>query len=261
MERLGEKTQSFVELITVSSGTSGLTQGYSMEDCNQISFICGVGTVAGAATAITPLFTVKQSADAALSTNAVVAGATAICGPTTVNQLVNTRQATITISSAATDGETVVFTQGGVTYTLTASTAGASTIATALTFGSSLGATVAEGLPGRLNSLSSVINASTLGYFMTAATISTVALRLTAKDTASTGITVGTSAASVYSLISEKSHSQIDILEEDLDSTSKYVGVGISTATTAVAVSITIIKSGLRNSPAYQSAQAYKKST
>ena len=95
---------------------------------------------------------------------------------------------------------------------------------------------------------------------MIATTASTSAVRLTAKDTASTGITIGVGSIA-HTVTSEKSHSIIEIRAADLNSTSKYVGLGISTATTSVACGITVIKSGLRNSPPYQAAQAYKKST
>ena len=257
MNRLGENAQIFHEQISISSAATGMTLGYSMEDCEKISFVCGLGTVAAAATAISPTFTVRQSADSGLSTSAAVTGATAICGPTTANQISNARSVLITLGTAATGAQTL--TLNG--YTMTFSTVGSATVATAMTFGSTEGSTVAEGLTNASNSLSSVINNSTLSFWMTAATISTAAVRLTAKDTASTGISAATTAAAAYAVTSEKSHSQIDVLASDLNSTSKYVGVHISTVATAVTCGITIIKHGLRHSPPYQSAQAYKKST
>ncbi|MCG8430861.1 MAG: hypothetical protein MJA29_06795 [Candidatus Omnitrophica bacterium] len=255
-ERLGEKTQIFHEQISISSAATGLTNGYSMHDCTKISFICGVGSMAAAATAITPTFTVRQSADSLLSTSAAVSGATAICGPTTANAITNSRSLTITITTSATDTETLTING----KTVSAGTTGGSTVSTNIAFGSSVGATASGGLDGRVNSLSSVINASTLSYFMTAATISTAAIRLTPKDTASTGVSVQ-STGTAYTVTSEKSHSQIDVLAEDLNSTSQYVGLHISTVATSVTCGITVIKEGLRNRPGYQSAQAYKKST
>ena len=257
--RLGEDHSIFHEQITVSSASSGLTLGYSMENCDQISFICGLGTAAAAATAITPTFTVRQGGDLALSTSTTVGGATAVCGPTTVEQVNNARSVLITFGTAATGAQTVTLNGHVLTYTTSTASFG-STIATALFFGSTVGSTAAEGQELAGNSFSSVVNNSTLIYWMTAATISTAVVRLTAKDTASTGITVlGVVAA--YSPTIEKAHSQIDILASDLNSTSKYVALGISTATTSVTCGITVIKSGLRYSPPYQSAQAYKKST
>ena len=253
--RLGENAQIFHEQISISSAATGMTLGYSMEDCSEISFICGLGTVAAAATAISPTFTVRQSADVGLSTSTTVGGATAICGPTTANQISNSRSVLITLSSASTDTNTLVING----YTLTQTTVGSATLATALTFGATAGSTDAAGLNSMGNSLSSVINNSTLSYWMTASTPSTATVRLVAKDTASTGISIASTGG--HLITSEKSHSQIDVRAEDLNSTSKYVGLHISTVTTAATVGITVIKHGLRNKPPYQSAQAYKKST
>lgn len=256
MNRLGEDAQIFHEQISISSAATGNTLGYSMENCSKISFICGLGTVSATSVNVSPTFTVRQSGDVGLSTSTTIGGATAVCGPTTANQITNARSVLISVTTAATGGETLTING----YTLTQNLGTVSTIATAMLFGSTVGATAAGGLDGHMNTLSSVINNSTLSRWMTASTPSTLAVRLVAKDTASTGISVA-STGTVYTIISEKSHSQIDVLAEDLNSTSKYVGLHISTVATAVTCGITVIKHGLRNSPPYQSAQAYKKST
>lgn len=255
MNRLGEKTQIFHEQISISSAATGVSLGYSMENCDKITFVCGLGTVSADA-ATNPLFTAVQSADIGLSTNAAIAGATALAGISTANQVTNARSVLITLGTAATGAQTLVLNG----KTLTFSTAGSATVATAMTFGSTQGSTVAEGLTNASNSLSSVINNSTLSYWMTASTPSTASVRIVAKDTASTGISAVTTASGAYSLTQEKAHSVIEILAADLDSTSKYVGITISTVATAVTCGVTVIKSGLRYDP-YQSAQAYKKST
>ena len=255
-QRTGEGTQIFTEMFTLTSAAGATSMAYSMENCDKITFVCGLGTAAAEATAITPVFTAVQSADNLLSTNAAITGATAVVGPTTANQLSNARSVLITLGTAATGAQTLVING----KTLTFSTAGGATVATAMTFGSTEGSTVAEGLTKASSSLAAVINASTLSYFMTASTPSTASVRLHAKDTASTGIAAATTAAAAYSLTSEKAHSLIEILAEDLNSTSKYVGISISTVATSVPVTITVIKSGLRYGP-YQSAQVHTKST
>lgn len=254
--RTGEVTQIFTELFTLTSAAGATSMGYSMENCDKITFVCGLGTAMAGATAITPTFTAIQSYDIGLSTNAAISGATAVVGPTTASQLRNARRVLITFGTAATGAQ--VLTING--KTLTFSTVGSATVSTAMTFGSTEGSTVADGLQKAANSLSSVINNSTLGYFMTASTPTTATVRLTAKDTASTGIDILTPATAAYDLTSEQAHSMIEILAEDLNSTSRYVGVSISTVATSVPVAVTVIKSGLRFGP-YQSAQAYKKST
>jgi len=224
-----------------------------MEDCSKITFICGLGTVSGS-TAGAVLMSARQSGDAGLSTAAAISGATAVVGFSTALQITNVRSVLLTMASASTDAQTL--TLNG--YTLTQSTVGSATVATAMTFGATAGSTSAAGLADISNSLASVINNSTLSYFMTASTPSTATVRIVAKDTASTGLTVG---SSVHVPTVEKAHAIVEILAEDLNSTSKYVGVTLSTALTATAPCVTVIKSGLRSSPPYQAAQAHKKST
>lgn len=257
MERLGEGRQIFHEQISISSAATGQSMAYSMEDCSKITFVCGLGTVAVDAIAITPTFTVRQSGDIGLSTSTVVTGATAICGPTTANQITNARSILITLGTAATGAQTLTL-QG---KTLTFSTLGTSTLATALTFGSTEGSTVASGLNNASTSLITAINNSTLAYWLTASSVSTASIRILSKDTASTGISAATTAAAAYSITSEKSHSIIEVLAEDLNSTSKYVGLHISTVATAVTCGITVIKDGMRYSRPYQAAQAHRITT
>lgn len=259
-ERLGETRQIFHEQISISSAATGLTNAYSFEDCDQITFVCGLGTASAAVTGLAPTFTVRQSGDLSLSTSTTVGGATAVCGPTTANQVTNARSILITFGTAATGAQTVTLNGYTMTYT-TATASFGSTIATALFFGSTVGSTAAEGQELAGNSFSSVVNNSTLSYWMTASTPSTATVRLVPKDTASTGITAASTVFTAYGITSEKSHSVIDVRAADLNSTSKYVGIHISTVATAVTCGVTVIKSGLRHAPPYLSAQAYKKST
>ncbi|MCP3680258.1 MAG: hypothetical protein GY782_08435 [Gammaproteobacteria bacterium] len=255
--RIQEGNKVFNEVVTISSAAGATSLPYSMSDCDEITFVVGIGTAACAATAITPTLNVIQSGDIGLSTNTTVAGATGTIGPTTANEITNAKSVLITISSAATDGETVTI--NGTTWT--ASTAGVSTAAaTALTFGSSVGATAAGGLDGRVNSLASAINAYNLLSGLTAATVSTVALRVTADDTASTDVNIQTT-GTIYALTAEKMQSIISVKAGDIASTSKYVALQISSATTTVQAAIGVIKSGVRHKPPFQVAQTNVKST
>ena len=61
-ERLSEKYEMFNEVFSITSATTSQTGGYSMHDCEQITFVCGMGTQAGAATAITQHETIKKPA-------------------------------------------------------------------------------------------------------------------------------------------------------------------------------------------------------
>lgn len=254
--RLGEENKINCEVVSITSAASALSDAYSFDDCERITFIVGAGTVAGAATAITPTLQVRQSGDIGLSTSTTIGGATARLGPTTANQFSGIKTALITITTAATGAETIIL--NGHTLTLNAGTN--STVTTALTFGSTLGATAAEGLETRMNGLSSVINNSTLSRWFTATTVSTAAVRITTNDTAATSLNAVTT-GTIFTLTAERLQSIIEVKAEDLNSTSKYVGIGITTAATAVTYGVTVIKSGLRTMPPVHPAQVHKKST
>lgn len=254
--RIGEKHKIFNEVGSISSASGFTSLGYSMDDCKQITFVVGMGSVAADTTGIAPTVTVRQGGDAGLSTSTTIGGATATFGPTVVNTLTNVKSALITMTTVST--LTNVVTLNGLT--LTYSTTPTSTASTNLQFGSTIGATAAGGIDGTVNSLASVINNATAGEFagLTATTESTAALRITANDTASTDVNVASTAASGFGITSEKAQAIIEIRADDLDSTSKYVACAISTGATAVNMSITVIKDGERKLPPSQIGQHIK---
>lgn len=242
MRRPTEEQKVFTDVLTVSSAAGATSQSYSMSDADRIDFIVGMGTAA-AATGALPTLNIIQSGDIGLATNTTVAGATGTLGPSTANLAERAKQITITITTATTGAETITL----MGNTITQSTAGASTITTALTFGSSLGATAAGGLDGRANSLSSVINAAAAFDGITAATISTAAVRLIMDDTStfSSGLTAATTGANIVPAY-ERAQSIISVMAENLNSTSQYVALQVSSATTTVQVAVTAIKDGVR---------------
>lgn len=253
--RIPEDMEVFNEVVQVSSGTSALTSGYSMHDCEQITFVVGMGTALAAATAITPTITVRQSGDSLLSTNTTLGVLSTTLGPTTAERLTNVKQALITMTTAATGAQTI-------TVNDTVWTFSTSTVAADLRFGSTSGSTNAEGLEEAMASLASGINASTEASLqgLTAATISTANVRIRANNTASTDVSL-TGVAGAYGLTSEKAQVIISIKAEDLDSTSKYVGIGISTAATAVNMGVCVIKKGTRYKEPFQVTGSNLKST
>lgn len=251
--RPSEEQKIFNEIVTISSAAGANSRRYSMSDCYKITFCVGMGTAA-ASTTIRPTVTARQAVDEAAATSTTIAGATAQLGASTANQINNAAAGLITFTTASTLTETVAITVGGSTYTLTevGQSTLVSTVATALAFGSSVGSTNAGGLDALANSLSSVINASTLSKWITAATASTASVRITVNDTGgSTGfnaLTTGTNIAPSY----EKSMAIIEVLAEDLNATSQYAYVALSSAATAVQMGITVIKSGMRQQPPAQ---------
>jgi hypothetical protein len=253
--RVGEEYKLSNEVISISSATTGLSCGYSMDDCNEVTFVVGMGTALSAATAITPTITVRQSGDSLLSTNATIGGLTATLGPTTAEVLNNVKKALITMTTAATGAQTV--TVNGVVWTF--STAPETT---SLTFGSAAGSTNAEGLEQSMNTLSSGINASTVAALqgLTATTGSTANVSIRVNDTASTSLSL-TGVAGAYGLTSEKSQVIFSVLESDLNSTSKFVGIQIGTAVTAVTLAVCAIQKGMRYKEPFQVAGSNLKST
>lgn len=255
MNRVAEEYQLNNSLISISSATSGLSGGYSMHDCEEVTFVVGMGTALSAATAITPTITVRQSADSFLSTNATVGGLTATLGPTTAEVLNKVKSALITMTTAATGAQTIIV--NGTTWTFSTAPA-----ATAFTFGSSVGSTNAGGLDGTMNSLSSGINASTAASLqgLTASTLTTAAVRIRVNNTASTDLSL-TGVAGAYGLTSEKSQVIFSVKSEDLNSTSAFVGIHITTAVTSVNLAVCAIKKGMRYKEPFQLASTNLKST
>jgi hypothetical protein len=244
--RPAEWQKIFNEVVTITSAAGATSLRYDMGEAYKITFAVGGGTAA-ASTALAPTISVRQAVDEPAATSTTIASATGtLFNPATANQVQRAKSALITMTTAATLAETIVINANNTSYTLTYSTA-PSTVATALTFGSTIGATAAGGLDGTVNSLSSIINASTLGAFITAATISTLAIRLTIDDTAinTSGVNILTTGAN-FAPSYEKYQSIIEVLSEDMNATSKYAYCVISSAATTVQCAITVIKEGMR---------------
>ena len=253
--RISEDYELFNEVVAVSSGTSAITNGYSVHDCEEITFVVGMGTAAGAATAISPTVTVRQSADSLLSTNATVGGLSTILGPTTAERLANVKTALITMTTAATGAQTVIVNNTTWTFSTVPAT-------TSFTFGSSVGSSNAEGLETVMNSLASAINASTAAQLqgLTASTLSTANCRITVNNTASTDLSL-TGVAGAYGLTSEKAQVVMSVKVSDLASTSNFVGIGIGTAVTSVNLAVCAIKRGIRYKEPNQITRSNLKST
>lgn len=246
MERLTQRHKIFNEVGLISSASSFRTLGYSMEDCDAITFICGYGTASAAATAIAANVTVRQGADMGLSTSTTVGGATATLGPTTALTVSGVKSAIITMGTASTLTNSLVINGLTFTYATLAS-------ATALNFGSTEGSTVAAGIDNAVNSLSSIINASTRAALqgLTATTISTAAIRIVVNDTASTSLSITSTADANFAIVQEKQSVAVRVLASDLNSTSKYVCCQLSSCATSVPISVTVIKENIRYAPSF----------
>jgi hypothetical protein len=259
--RANEYQKMSNEVVTISSAGGATSQRYYMGEGYKLDFIVGGGTAA-ASTALAPTITVRQAVDEAAATSTTIASATGtLYAPATANQVQRAHSALLSMSTASTLTETVVINAGGSTYTLTyvGQSTLVSTVATALAFGSSVGSSNAGGLEAAMNSFSSVVNNSTLSAWLTASTPSTLAVRLTINDTAlnTSGVNILTTGANLTPSY-EKYVSRIAVLSEDLNTTSAYCYLTISSAATTVQCSIGVIKSGLRYAPSQVSGQTIK---
>jgi len=254
--RPAERQKIFNEVMTITSAAGATSLRYYAGDCYKITFVAGMGTAA-ASTVTAPTWSVRQAVDEAAATSTTIGSATGSFGPSTAFQVEGQRSALVTMTTASTLAETLIVTVGGNAYTMTYSTV-PSTVATALSWGSSLGSTAAGGMAPMTNSLSSVINNSTLGHWLTATTISTAVVRLTVNDSAiSTGFSLLSTGANVLPS-QEKAQSIIEVLSEDLNATSQYVYAVVTTADTSVQFAVTVIKEGVRYQPPTQVGQHIK---
>jgi hypothetical protein len=202
-----------------------------MEGCQSVTYLVSMGS-APAGTGMT--ITGQQAADRETvesSNAAAITGATATIGSTVANYVYKAAQATITISSAVTDAETLIINGS----TLTNATA---INATALVFGATAGATGANGTGPIAASLSSLINNN---FPNLAATYTTSVVTLWVKNTASTTITI-TSTGAHLAPAYQAAQTMVDIMAPGLNSTSEFVSIALSSAATSVACGITGMK-------------------
>lgn len=227
-ERIGEKYQVDCEVLSVTSGVGATSQFYSMENCSRALIVVSMATAAGN---LQPIVSISQGA-AATSTPAAITASSALLGSSNINRVDRGRQAIITITTATTDGETLII--NGTTFTV--STAAA---ATALTYGATAGSTAAAGAATICASLSSLIN--TYCTNLLATTVTTATVRVKVKDNASTYLTIVSTGANQRPSY-EMQQTMIEVLPSALDSTSRGIFVNVSTIATAVLVSMTIIR-------------------
>lgn len=253
---LSERFRLDSEAFSITTSAGATSKRVSMEDYDKCCFIVAMGTAAANSN-----FTivVNQSSD---STGAGTTASGALTmGSTSATRVDNARSAVITISSATTDE---VVTLGGLTYTYTTSTAlftVSSGSGTTRYFGSTLGASVAEGLASAMHSLATGINNSSHGVpGITATTNTTAAVLLTLDDTAATaGVAVInlTATGAGLTVSYDSAEAIIEVQAADLTSGQKYVSLTASTSTASMVIAITSIRDG-RHIPAIVQGQLTK---
>lgn len=226
-DRLGEVLKIDAEALTVTSAVGATSQFYSMQGYNRALVVVSHATLAAA---LQPVVTLNQAADST-SAGAAITGSSMVLG-SSANALANARVAFITISSATTDGNTLVI--NGETFTVSTAVS-----ATAKTFGATAGTTAAAGVDPIVTSLTSLIN--TYCTNLLATTASTAIVRVEVKDGADTSIDITSTGANLTPAYGQ-AMSMVEIRPSALNSTSRGFRVNISTIATAVTMGITVIR-------------------
>jgi len=238
--RIGEDNRIKIDILAPTSAASKTSKYIDMCVCERVCFAVGMGAV-GANNSITAKLV--QSGDKLGTTSADVTGASTILGSTAANTVTKAKSVLITISSAATDAETLVI--NGSTFTCSTAGGNATAYARALVFGSTAGTTAAGGIDAIAHSLAAVINTNLTN--LTAATASTATVQINVNDGVSTFINVTGGATLSPSYL--QAMALIEINAEQLNSTSRYCAVTLTTAATALTMGVCAIGSGLRQGP------------
>lgn len=235
MERIGDNLRIHNEAFTISSALSATSQRYDMKDNRRVLICVGIGTsstgwVGGSQSSISVL---ESSAYSATGAGTAITGATAVIGSTAANLVSKARSAIIQVTTAATDGNTIVI--NGTTFTNATAVS-----ATGLVFGTTAGATAAAGTDPIVTSLTSLINAYVSGA--TASTLSTAAILVQAK-TGTTSINMQSSAASPITCLYRSAQAIIEIDQDRMSTNTRFIQVTLSTVTTALQAGIAVIRS------------------
>lgn len=242
---IGEHLRIDSETFNLTSAAAATSKPVSLEDYNKLCFVVGMGT---AAANLNPAITVQQSSD---STGARTTVASTTIGSTSATRVDNARSAVVTMGTAATLTQRVVV--NGTTFTFTTSMT-----ATSGEFGSTVGATAAEGLASAMHSLATLINGTNGISGITATTQTTAAVLLEVDDTAATSLNLSATGGG-FTVAYDSAQAIVEIDASDLSTGQKYVSLKVSTVATSVDIAISSVRSG-RHKPAIVQG-TYKKSS
>ncbi len=241
--RISERIKIDVD-VYASSSAAQTSKFFDMSEVESAAFVVALGPIAANSQYAISLL---QSGDKLGATNATVTNCNVVAGSTAATLVTGARSILITASSASTDGNTIQI--NGTTFTQ--STANS---ATALQFGSTAGSTSAAGLDDIVKAIVARVNSYMPNLI--ASTVSTSQVRIQVRDNANTSINCTCSANHTPSY--ESVYSVLEVRGEEMNSTSRYLGVQISTGQTAVAKSITVIRGGNRYGRVQRHGQSYK---
>lgn len=233
MKRIGESYKINTESFPLTSAVAGASMRYDMKDCRKLLACISLETSAGFAGGSQCALTINESsAFSATAASSNITGATAMVGSTAANLVQKARAAIINITTATTDGNTIVI--NGSTFTVSTAVA-----ATSLLFGATAGSTAAGGADPIVTSLTSLINTYISGA--TASTLSTASI-LVQVDNEATSLNLQTSAASPISVLYRTAQAMVEIDQDRMSTNTRYLGIGLSTIATAISAGLTVIR-------------------
>jgi hypothetical protein len=241
-KRIIEKYPIDSEILAVTSATTLYSKAINMEGIDEADFILTM-PAAGAGAAVVITIVQGTAATQAQSSNAqaLTPACTTQVGSTVANYVYKANRAKISISSAATDAETIIINDR--TYTI--STANATT---SLQFGCTDGTTGGSGPTAMAGRLSSLINStvSTIGVPGLSAALTSAAsttIDVWVNDTASTSITLTATGGGITPSYGA-AFTKVSVKAEALNSSAKYLSAVLSSCATAGSYGLTVIKKG-----------------
>ena len=241
-KRLAESILIDGEICAVTSASTLYSKAINMEGVDEVVFNLTMPSGVGAGAAVPITIVQAESATKVQSSNAgsLTPACTTQVGSTVANYVYKGSKAFISISSAATDAQSVII--NARTYTI--STANA---ATARQFGCTDGTTGAAGNPSSMaanlaaliNSTVSSIGVPGLTAALTSAASTTI--QLSVNDTASTSITITTTGGGITPSYGG-ANVKVSVKAEGLNSTSKYICAVLGSCATAASYGLQAIR-------------------
>jgi hypothetical protein len=253
--KLTEKLKFDAEVLEASSGTAPTSLLYDMSGYQQA--MIGFCVQGDFTTVVVDL--VESSVPSVAGTSAAGSKAGIVIGgvSTLVAVTGGVRKITVSPTSASTNNEGFTLTAGTVgpkTFTLTSSTALATTASTSLTstlayWGSTVGSSANTGIQLAIDSLKLAVEHQFPGIFaLSTPTTGSLGIALPHQDYAGIGFS---STYATMPIVINQAVGGFNIDADQLNSTAnkRYIGIKVATAVTAVDVGVSVIRASARYGP------------
>lgn len=244
---LSEHVKPSFEVKTISSSAGTTSLNYDMKDYRQA--LVAVNVRGNYSTATVDLMESSASTVAGTSAAAGYGGVVVGGASTLIPAAGGVREMTVTITTASTAGDTLTFSEGSNSYTLTNANTTFTNVSTALYFGSTVGSTAATGLQLRMDSLKAALESTLVfGDSVICSTGTTASLTIAARECGSLGFQTTLAA---YTAEVQQAVAVFDVNAEDMTTTAnkRYLAAKISSISTAGQAGVTVIRTGGRYMP------------